>query len=291
MDNTFSTLDLRGLHFSYRQRPVIENLDASLRAGELVAIVGPNGCGKSTLLKLIVGALPAQSGSIMIDGLSAAMLGRIGLARRMALVPQMAGMESALGSSGAEGTFSVQQTVLMARYAAHVDEARGLLRAMGGLGIFGFETEHDLELARQAMWIADVHHLADRTADSLSGGERQRVAIARALAQQTPMLLLDEPTSALDLFHQLELIAHLRLLVAEGRLVVLVTHDLNLAAEIASRVLVMDQGKILADGTPADVLTPAVLEPVYHVRVTAEGGHLRFRRRQPLPPNAETPRA
>jgi iron complex transport system ATP-binding protein len=106
----------------------------------------------------------------------------------------------------------VQQTVLMARYAAHVDEARGggrgggILRAVGGLGIFGFESPADEQFAREAMWNADVHHLVDRQVDTLSGGERQRVAIARALAQQTPILLLDEPTSALDLYHQLELV-------------------------------------------------------------------------------------
>jgi ABC-type cobalamin/Fe3+-siderophores transport system ATPase subunit len=178
--------------------------------------------------------------------------------------------------------FTVQQTVLLARYAAHVEEAGrggGLLKAAGGLGIFGFETPADEQLAREAMWGADVHHLVDRQMETLSGGERQRVAIARAMAQQTPVLLLDEPTSALDLYHQLELVEQLGTLTRGGRLVMLVTHDLNLALHIATRVLVMDQGRIAADGKPADVLTPAVLEPVYHVRVRNEGEYLRFERR------------
>jgi iron complex transport system ATP-binding protein len=265
------------LHFAYGDRPVIEGLSLALKAGELAVMVGPNGCGKSTLLKLLAGAMAPRGGSISIDGKPLRALGRIAAARRMAMVPQMAGTDSAavLGGAG----FSVQQSVLMARYAAHVDDAPGALRGLGGLGIFGFESEEDERLARAAMWDADVHHLAERDIETLSGGERQRVAIARALAQQTPILLLDEPTSALDLFHELELIEQMRAMAAAGRLVLLVTHDLNLAADVASRVLVMDQGRIVADGPPAGVLTPAVLEPVYHVQVRQDAGTLRFSRR------------
>ena len=193
-----------------------------------------------------------------------------------------------LGSPG----FTVQQTVLMSRYAAHVDEAPGLLRAAGGLGIFGFETADDYRLAQEAMWAADVHHLAARQLDTLSGGERQRVAIARALAQDTPALFLDEPTSALDLFHQLELIDHLRTATGTNsvnpapppatrpQLVLLVTHDLNLAATCATRILLLDQGRLIADGPPKEVLTPALLEPVYHVKVNiTPSGYLHFQRR------------
>src|SRR6185436_9545418 len=115
----------------------------------------------------------------------------------------------------------VQQIVLMARYASHVDEGPALLRAAGGLGIFGFESHEDLQIAQQAMWATDVHHLAERPLHTLSGGERQRVAIARALAQQTPVLLLDEPTSALDLFHELELLEQLKTFTTAGKIVVL----------------------------------------------------------------------
>jgi len=125
-----------------------------------------------------------------------------------------------------------------------------------------------------------VHHLAAREIETLSGGEKQRVAIARAFAQDTPALLLDEPTSALDLYHQLELMEQLRAAVAGGKLVVLVTHDLNLARRAATRVLVMDRGKMVADGKPEAVLVPAVLEPVYQVVVDGGAdGTLRFSRR------------
>ncbi len=272
------SLSAESLRFGYRSGLAVDDVSFSLKPGELVAIVGPNGCGKSTLLKLLIGALAPAAGQVQIDGTPLKSLGRIAAARRMALVPQMAGAESAASAFGDAG-FTVRQSVMMARYAAHVDEASPLLKAAGGMGIFGFETEHDDDLARQAMWSVDVHHLVERDLDSLSGGERQRVAIARALAQQTPILLLDEPTSALDLFHQLELVAQLRALAQQNRLIILVTHDLNLALTCATRVLLMDRGKVVADGTPASVLTPANLEPVYHVKVKVENSALQFERR------------
>ena len=272
-----TSLAVSNLSFAYGSRVVVDQLSFTAHAGELVAIVGPNGCGKSTLLRLLVSALLPREGAIKVNDRPIGELGRTGMARQVALVPQMAGPASDAGLGAAGHT--VHQMVLMSRHAAHVEAGPAFLRAAGGIGIFGFESPEDVRLAREAMWAADVHHLADRDAETLSGGERQRVAIARALAQDTPILLLDEPTSALDLFHQLELIHQLRAMIAAGRLVILVTHDLNLAAQVATRVMVMDQGKIAADGTPKDVLTPAVLEPVYHVIVRQEAGMLRFERR------------
>ena len=273
------TLAADSLRFAFSNTPVIDNLSFSLAAGELVAIVGPNGCGKSTLLNLLIGALSPQSGHITLDGQPLKKYSRIALAQRLALVPQMSGGSSNSFMEGAG--FTVLQTVLMARYAAHVDSSRGsLLRAASSLGILGnVETPADLELATQSMWNADVHHLLDRDVESLSGGERQRVAIARAFTQNTPALLLDEPTSALDLYHQLELIDHLRTATKNGRLVILVTHDLNLAATCATRVLLLDNGHLIADGPPEKVLTPEKLQPVYHVQVQAANGLLTFARR------------
>jgi iron complex transport system ATP-binding protein len=272
------SLCLNALHFRYGAAAVFADLSLAFGPGERVALVGPNGCGKSTLLKLLVGALAPASGHIAVDDVPLSRLPRPRAARTFALVPQMAGDGASLGAAigGSGGGFTVRQVVLMARYPAHADAAGPLGRLVAAGG--GFETPADLDAAHQALWAADVHHLADRPADTLSGGERQRVAIARALAQQTPVLLLDEPTSALDLFHQLDLLAHLDALAAAGTLVLLVTHDLPLAARWASRVIVLDAGRPVADAPPAAALTPAVLEPVYHVRVHPAVPTLHFTR-------------
>jgi iron complex transport system ATP-binding protein len=276
-------LALHGVSFSYGTRLAVDNVSLCLAAGERVAIVGPNGCGKSTLLKVLVGTLPPLAGTVTLDGTPTRDLGLLALARRIAMVPQMAGGASGLGAGGGLGSgFLVREIVLMARYAAHAEPSSGFFSRIGALG---FETAHDLQLANEAMWAMDIHHLAEREADALSGGERQRVAIARALAQQTAVLLLDEPTSALDLYHQLELLALLETLSQSGRLVALITHDLNLAARWATRVVLMDAAKVVADGPPAAVLTPAVLEPVYRVTVRpTPPGPLLFERSPPPGP-------
>ncbi len=255
-------LAIQDATFAFGSQPVVKNVRADIHAGELVAIVGPNGCGKSTLLRLLVGELSPAQGSIAIDGVALREFRPREMAQRIALVPQQATTAFA---------YTVREMVLMSRYAAH--------GAAGGLTGLGFETPADLQLANEAMWLMDVHSLADRPVSSLSGGERQRVTIARALAQQTPVLLLDEPTSALDMYHQLELWAHLRELVqTHRRLVVMVTHDLNVALTQATRALVMDRGAIIADGPPTDVLTPTILQQVYHVNAEHREGVLRFTR-------------
>jgi iron complex transport system ATP-binding protein len=258
------TLQVEGVSYAYGGQAAVAGVTFSARAGEIVAIVGPNGCGKSTLLRVLIGELRPDDGRVRLDGIDAATLSRVAVARRMALVAQN-------GGAGPFG-YTVHEMVLMGRHAAHA----------GGGGMIGlsFETGEDLAAAADAMWAADVHHLAERPVTTLSGGERQRVAIARALAQDAPVLLLDEPTAALDLFHQLDVLEHLRMLARErGRIVVLVTHDLQLAAAHADRAMVMDGGRVVAEGPPAEVFTAAVLEPVYHVRVETAGGLLRFSRR------------
>ena len=171
----------------------------------------------------------------------------------MALVPQ----QTSVGFA-----YTVRQIVLMARWSAHQGKGGVLSTALG------FETVEDQRIADEAMWVMDVHHLAERAVTALSGGERQRVIVARALAQGTPAILLDEPTSALDLWHQMELLEHLRVLAKEGgKPIFLITHDLNLAMRYADRVVVMDSGRVVAEGSPGETLTPGVLEKVYRVRV------------------------
>jgi iron complex transport system ATP-binding protein len=258
----FHQIVARDLSFSYSGRLAVDRVSFTAKAGEFIAIVGPNGCGKSTLLRLLIGELRPAAGQWNLDDIPAASLSRLACARHMSLVPQLA---------AAPFGYTVREMVLMARHAAHVHNS---------LMPLGFETPADLQLALECMWNADVHHLADRPVNQLSGGERQRVAIARAFTQNTPIMLLDEPTSSLDLFHQLELLHHLRRVTeTESRLVLLVTHDLNLAAENAQRILLVDAGKIVADGTPSQVLTPENLEPVYRVKVTrTAAGTLHFSR-------------
>ncbi|HVS73736.1 MAG TPA: ABC transporter ATP-binding protein [Phycisphaerae bacterium] len=261
-----ATLAVENLSFAYAPAApnALSDISFTTRPGEIIAIVGPNGCGKSTLLRLLVGELLPSTGRILLDSTDTRRLSRTALARRLALVPQL--------STPGAFSYTVREIVLMARHAAHA----------GGGGMLGlsFETEDDLHAADLAMWAADVHHLADRPITALSGGERQRVAIARALAQNTPLLLLDEPTTALDLYHQLDLLDHLRSLAAQSRTLLLVTHDLHLADTLATRILLMDAGHLLADGPPNQILTPANLEPIYHVQVTRpQNAPLTFSRR------------
>jgi iron complex transport system ATP-binding protein len=273
---SFRELRVENLSFHYGDRPALQNLSFALAPGERVAVVGPNGCGKSTLVKLLVGHLSPSAGKILLNGAPLASLRPIHAARIIALVPQLAGESADLGIGGRG--FSVREVVLMARYPFHPP---GPLASLASLGS---ESPLDRDLANQAMWAMDVHHLADRPVDTLSGGERQRIAIARALAQQPSLLLLDEPTSALDLYHQLELMALLETLTAPApsevppRSCLLVTHDLNLAARHATRVLLLDQGKLIADGPPSAVLTPSILEPAYRVKVQITNAHLLFTR-------------
>ncbi len=244
------TINATNLQFFYDARAVIADISLSVRPGEFICIVGPNGSGKSTLLKLLIGHLQPQSGSIQLDGAELPTLHPTAIAQKITLVPQ----------SGTVGfSYTVQQVVLMARWP---------WRAAGIAGNLGFETNHDLQIAHTALETMDITHLAHRPITELSGGERQRVLVARALAQQTPAILLDEPTSAMDIRHQLQMLQLLRHQTrTDSKTVICVTHDLNLAADWADRAILMDAGRIIADGPVAKVLRPDLLEKVYGVHV------------------------
>jgi iron complex transport system ATP-binding protein len=237
------------IHFAYGDRPVLADVSLSMQSGEFICIVGPNGSGKSTLLKLLLGHLRPQSGSIELDGQNLLSLPTTARAQRVALVPQA-------GTIGF--AYTVEQIILMARWP---------WRSTGLAGSLGFETAHDLQVSRDAMAAMDLTALAHRPVTELSGGERQRVLLARALAQQTPAILLDEPTSAMDIRHQLQMLAILRQQVrTQNKLVIFVTHDLNLAADWAERTVLMDAGRIVADGPTPTVIRPDLLEKVYGVQ-------------------------
>ena len=236
-----SAISVQNLNHAFDGRTVLEDVAFDVEAGRFFIIIGPNGSGKTTLLKLLVGLLPLKSGHIHILSRNITRYSARALSQRVAYVPQ---------SAPVEFPFSVMQIVLMGR-APH-------------LGLLGFEGPQDLEIARDAMAITGVEHLADRRLDQLSGGEQQRVFIARAICQQPKILLLDEPTAALDLSHQVRLMDLMeRLKNEQGVTVVMVSHDLNMAAMYADRLLLLSRGKVARMGTPGQVVDFALLEKVY----------------------------
>ncbi len=230
--------------FGYRRDPVVREITMSISAGETLGIIGPNGSGKSTLMRLLSGVLEPTQGDVRLHDRPISSYTPIERAREIAVVPQ---------ETSIEFPFTVTETVLMGR-APH-------------LGGFAFEGDRDLEAATIAMRRTGVLHLADRSLHELSGGERQRVILARALAQNAAILLLDEPAAFLDIRHEVEIYDLLHDLKSEGKTVVSVLHDLNLAALYCDRVALLKEGRLIAAGAPADVITYPLLTEVYEVDV------------------------
>ncbi|MER6720810.1 heme ABC transporter ATP-binding protein [Streptomyces halstedii] len=230
--------EARGLGIRLGRRQVLDAVDLTARAGEVVALVGPNGAGKSTLLAALAADLPAGSGEIRIDGRPAAAWSPPELALRRAVLPQSAALSF---------PFPVEDVVRMGR-APWAGTAK--------------EDEDDVAVA-SAMEATEVTRFAARPFSALSGGERARVALARVLAQRAPLLLLDEPTAALDLRHQELVLRICRERAAAGDAVVVVLHDLGLAAAYADRAVVLRDGRVAVDGPPAEVFTGELLGEVY----------------------------
>ena len=234
-------LSVRGLHAAYDERPVLRGVDLDVGAGEVVGLVGPNGCGKTTLLRAINRSLPLKGGRVCLDEADITALSVRELARRVAVVPQNA--EPPAG-------FSALEAVVMGR-TAH-------------LGFFAQEGAADYRLAAAALAMVGVADLRDRRVEELSGGERQKVVIARALAQEAPLLLLDEPTANLDIGQQVAVARLLReLAAAKGFAVLAAIHDLTLASLYCDRLALMAEGRIVASGAPAAVLTRENIARVY----------------------------
>ncbi|MFH5210335.1 heme ABC transporter ATP-binding protein [Antrihabitans spumae] len=232
------TLRAVGLAVDRRERRVLTDIDFDVVAGEVVALVGPNGAGKSTLLAALAGEQATASGHVELDGRPLSSWTPVEMAQRRAVLPQ----SHTIGFA-----FTSKQVVAMGRSPW----SRTLLR-----------DEDDVRV-EEALAICDVGHLADRPFLALSGGERARVALARVLAQRTGTLLLDEPTAALDLSHQETVMRLARERAATGVAVVVVLHDLGLAAAYADRVAVLEKGRMVADGPPRKVLTSELLTRVY----------------------------
>jgi iron complex transport system ATP-binding protein len=241
---TEPALAAEALRVGYGERSVIDGLDIQIRHGSVTALVGPNGSGKSTLLKTLARLLAPSAGAVYLDGKAISRLPTAAVARELAILPQ--------GPTAPEG-LTVRELVEQGRFP-HVGALR-MLRVQ------------DHEAIGAALERTGMAEFAHRPLSALSGGERQRAWIALALAQETPILLLDEPTTFLDIGHQLEVLDLVRRLNHErGMTIVLVLHDLNQAARYSDRMVALQRGQIVADGPPAQVLTPHLLERIFGVR-------------------------
>jgi iron complex transport system ATP-binding protein len=243
-------IEARNITISYGPRLAVAGVSLRLNAGEITAIVGPNGAGKSTLLRSFNGALTPSSGEILLDGLSLSSFSRRAIGRRIAAVAQEADLRFPV---------TVLEFVLGGRYA------------WASTGGWRWETGRDIEIAREVLCETQLQDLSGRLMNELSGGERQRAVLARALATEAAILLLDEPTANLDLGHQAAILKLVRARCDErSASAAVVTHDINLAAEFADRLLLLKAGRPVASGTPQEVLTGRLLRDVFDVQVLVD---------------------
>jgi len=243
-----SELILRDVYFRYDSQWCLEGIDFELKKAEIVGIIGPNGSGKSTLLKIMDGLLKIQKGEILLFNKPISRYRRGDIARHIAMVPQ----EETFRFS-----FLVSEVVLMGRFSH--------------LGLFPFEGKEDLEIANQSMRLTGTLNLGPRSIHELSGGEKQRVLIARALTQRAQIILLDEPTSFLDIRHKVEifeLISYLTL--TQGLSVIIISHDISLAAQYCHRMLLLNKGGVYKIGEPAEVITADNISTVYQCPVLVD---------------------
>jgi iron complex transport system ATP-binding protein len=240
-------LEGRNLTFAYDDRTVLKDATLALEPGELVALVGPNGAGKSTMLHVLLGLLAPSAGTVALEGRPLGGFSRREIARKVAFLPQEVRSDFA---------FTVRELVGMGR--------------LPHLGRFRPEGPEDVLAIEAALDATGTRSFALRLASELSGGERQRVILARAIAQSTDVLLLDEPTSSLDVAHQLEVLDVLQGLVDRGKSVALAVHDLSLAARFADRIVVLYEGRVVAEGKPAEVVTEQLLERYFGIRARVD---------------------
>lgn len=243
-------LEARDLTISYNGRVAVSNVTLTLNAGEITALIGPNGAGKSTLLRAMNGQVQRTAGAVWLDGQSIERYNRRTIGRRIAVVAQEAELRFPV---------TVLEFVLGGRFA------------WGPSSGWGWETERDLRVAAEVLAETELAELSGRLMNELSGGERQRAVLARALATEASFLLLDEPTANLDLSHQWTLLALVRNRCDTRQASALVvTHDLNLAAHFADRILLMKDGRAVRSGKPQEVLTPELLNEVFDVEVLVD---------------------
>lgn len=241
------------LSFGYNTTCVLDGISITINEGDIVGILGPNGAGKSTLVKLIAGLLKPSNGDVLLENESVHKISPKQRAKKMAYVPQIISMPF---------SYTAVEVVLMGR--AH------------NLPLLGLESKGDINAAMDAMNKTDCAHLASRLFDSLSGGERQRVILARAFAQGARIMLLDEPTAFLDIRHQIEFNRYIREdNERSGTTIVSAIHDINLASVFCSRIILLQNGKIIATGTPQETINSKLIGLTFgvEVEITSDFGH------------------
>lgn len=234
-------LKVKNLSGGYNKKIIIKDISFAIQRGDFLGIIGPNGSGKSTLLRLMSRVLIPQKGNIVFEDKDISEMKLKEFCRQTAFVPQ----DTLINFS-----FSVEEIVLMGRIP-HLKRLQ-------------FESKRDFLIAQNALSLTDTLSLKEKQIDTLSAGERQRVIIAKALAQEPILLFLDEPTSHLDIGHQIQILDLLKKLNRERNLtIVMILHDLNLAAEFCNRIILLNEGRIFKEGLPEEVLTYQNIETVY----------------------------
>ena len=240
-----TVLQIQNLTIGYEAKTIISHINAEICTGELVGIIGCNGAGKSTLLKTIRGLLPAKEGQIIFFGQPLASYGEKEIARRVAYLQQ--NVETGFGYTGLD-------IVLTGRYPYKK--------------WWESETDEDKALARDCMSYTGTLDLAERPITEVSGGQKQRILLAKVLAQQTPILFLDEPTTGIDMVYKEEVFRFARELSTMGKTILMVVHELDLAAAYCSRIFLLGEGKLLADGASQQVLTEALLSRAFEAEIS-----------------------
>lgn len=239
------SLSLQKVSLGYSRCPVVQDVSFEAKQGEILGIIGPNGSGKSTLIRGISRTIHTISGKIFLNGKDVSEFHRLDIARIVAVVPQNPFLPE---------MFTAQEVVMMGR-TPH-------------LGLLRYEGEKDMRIVRKAMASTHTLGLVDRRVGDLSGGERQRLVIARALAQEPKVLLLDEPTAHLDINHQIEILNLIRKLCYDEALItVMAVHDLNIAAQYCSHLIMLNNGRVFCEGTPQEVIKAENIREVYGAKV------------------------
>ena len=247
---TETIIELKNLSIGYGNKSVLQDVNAKINKGEIVGIIGCNGAGKSTLLKTIRGLLPKQSGEILYFGRKLESFSEKELAREVAYLQQ--NVEVGFGYTG-------KDIVLAGRYP-YMKWWKG-------------ESISDEELALKCIEYTGTKELAERPVNEVSGGQKQRILLAKVLAQQTPILFLDEPTTGLDMVYQEEIFRFSKALAKMGKTILMVVHELNLAAKYCSRIILLGEGTVIADGRPDNVFTEKILSKAYNAPVRVIRSH------------------